>query len=238
MSYANLELLKQNFKDLGCKEVIVKLLAQNQDNEKNQIYMGYSNELLSLFPGKVSFRTPSESRSKSGSVAGKAIVEHRFEFYWIENGKAPALAPKAKIIDYFQYPEMRFSGFLSGCANSPDALRRDSQDGYGRRVLVLGFADDRVYGTVLTDKTSTLVNQVLMAPSWPNHEMFKRLSLPEKDERSIDPGALLGGKCSHCPGSARDALRLAHAAHRELAGILNYSLGIAGLNGPCTLINL
>ena len=86
--------------------------------------MGYSLELLSLIPGKVSFRTPSESKAKPGSKVGKSIVEHALEFYWIEDGKAPAIAPRAKIIDYFQYPEMRFSGFLSGCVNPPDALRR------------------------------------------------------------------------------------------------------------------
>ena len=202
MSYSSVKSLSKSFEDLGCTEVLIKLLAANQDNEKNQIYMGYSLELLSLLPGTVKFRSPSESRSKPGSEVGKAIVEHSFEFYWLEHGCAPALAPKAKIIDYFQYPEMRFSGFLSGCTNPPDALRRDSQDEYGRRVLVLGFTEESVYGTVITDKTSTMVNELLTSPSWPSHEMFKQLVIPEKAEKLINPDQLLSelgaiGSTSH-----------------------------------------
>ena len=191
MSYSTLLSLTKSFEALGCSEVLIKLLAVNQDNEKNQIYMGYSLELLSLIPGKVSFRTPSESKAKPGSKVGKSIVEHSLEFYWIEDGKAPAIAPRAKIIDYFQYPEMRFSGFLSGCVNPPDALRRESQDGYGRRVLILGIADQKVYGTVLTDKTSSLVDEILRSPTWPVHGMFRQLKISSSVEKEINPDQLL-----------------------------------------------
>lgn len=191
MSYASLQSLSKSFESLGCSEILIKLLAVNQDNEKNQIYLGYSLELLSILPGRVSFRTPSESKSKSGSNVGQSIVEHALEFYWIEDGKAPAIAPKAKIIDYFQYPEMRFSGFLSGCENPPDSLRRDSQDGYGRRVLVFGVSDQKVYGTVLTDKSSNLVDEIISSPNWPIHAMFKQLKITNSIEKVINPDQLL-----------------------------------------------
>ena len=59
-----------------------------------------------MFPSKVSFRSPSESRSKSSSAAGKPILEHAFKLYWLSEHSEPALAPNAKIIDYFQYPKM------------------------------------------------------------------------------------------------------------------------------------
>jgi hypothetical protein len=191
VSYTSLQSLTKSFESLGCSEILIKLLAVNQDNEKNQIYLGYSLELLSILPGRVSFRTPSESKSKSASNPGQSLVEHALEFYWIEDGKAPAIAPKAKIIDYFQYPEMRFSGFLSGCENPPDSLRRDSQDGYGRRVLVLGVSDQKVYGTVLTDKSSNLVDEIIRSPHWPIHTMFKHLKIASSIEKVINPDQLL-----------------------------------------------
>ena len=162
MSFSTMAALKTAFSKTNCKEVIVKLLATNQDNEKNQVYFGYSKELLSLFPSKVSFRSPSESRSKSSSAAGKPILEHAFKLYWLSDRAEPALAPNAKIIDYFQYPEMRFSGFLSGCSNPPDALRRDSQDSYGRRVLVMGISEDSVFGTVLTDTDCNFIDELII----------------------------------------------------------------------------
>ena len=46
MSFSTMAALKTAFSKTNCKEVIVKLLATNQDNEKNQVYFGYSKELL------------------------------------------------------------------------------------------------------------------------------------------------------------------------------------------------
>jgi hypothetical protein len=191
MSYTTLKAMIHSFKELGCSHVLTKSLAPNQDNEKNQIYFGYSLELLSLFPAQVSFRTPSESRLKRGSSAGKSIVEHALEFYWLEEGRAPAKAPNAKIIDYFQYPEMRFSGFLSGCVNPPDSLRRDSQDGYGRRILILGIASEKVYGTVLTDKTCNFVDELNNSVSPLTHGVFKQLSVFKSPENHVNPKLLI-----------------------------------------------
>jgi len=191
MSFSTMASLKNAYSKTDCKEVIVKLLATNQDNEKNQVYFGYSKELLSLFPSKVSFRSPSESRSKSGSAAGKPILEHAFKLYWLTENTEPALAPKAKIIDYFQYPEMRFSGFLSGCSNPPDALRRDSQDSYGRRVLVLGISEDSVFGVVLTDRDCNFIDELVSLPRWFNSSMFLQLKLDSNLIQDISPDLLL-----------------------------------------------
>lgn len=191
MSYSTVLALTKSFEKLGCSEVLIKPLAVNQDNEKNQIYLGYNLGFLSLLPSTARFRLPSESKSKPGSNQGKSIVEHAIDFYWIEDGKAPASAPNAKVIDYFQYPEMRFSGFLSSCVNPPDSLRRDKQDEYGRRVLIIGIADQKVYGTVLTDKTSNLVDEILAAPTWKLHEMFKHLKTQSSSDKSINPDKLL-----------------------------------------------
>lgn len=191
MSFSNIASLKSTFSKTNCKEVIVKLLATNQDNEKNQVYLGYSKELLSLFPSKVSFRSSSESQAKSGSEVGKSILEHKFNLYWLSGNNEPALAPNAKIIDYFQYPEMRLSGFLSGCSNPPDALRRDSQDSYGRRVLVMGISDDSVFGVVLTDKDCNFIDELIALPIWLNSKMFRHLKLDSRLNQEINSELLL-----------------------------------------------
>lgn len=191
MSFSTMASLKTAFRNSDCKEVIVKPLATNQDNEKNQIYFGYSRELLSLFPSRVSFRSPSLSRSKSSSDAGKPILEHAFKLYWISEHAEPALAPNAKIIDYFQYPEMRLSGFLSRCSNPPDALRRDSQDSYGRRVLVLGLSEDSVMGTVLTDTDCNFIDELISLPYWLNSKLFLQLKIESSSVKEIDRDLLL-----------------------------------------------
>lgn len=191
MSFPSLESIRETLRNLDCRIAVVKLLAVNQDNEKNQIYLGYNLEFLSQFPGTKNFRTSSQSKSKRSSASGKPIVEHVFDFYWVEHGSPPAFAPNAKVIDYFQYPEMRFSGFLSGCTNPPDALRRDSQDSYGRRVLILGFANRAVYGIVITDTQIQLVNELIDLPQWLDSEMFRRLSLEKESTQEINATLLL-----------------------------------------------
>lgn len=191
MSFSTLQAVKNAFSELGCKEIIVKLLAKNQDNEKNQIYFGYSNELLSIFPSQVRFRTSSESTAKIGSKAGKPILEHSFKFFWISEGHQPSLAPNAKIIDYFQYPEMRFSGFLSGCMNPPDALRRDSQDSYGRRVLLLGVTEECVFGCVVSDIDCNFIDELSLLPKWLDSKIFLQLKIDNKKVQTINPELLL-----------------------------------------------
>lgn len=177
MSTSELKQLKHLFANQGCNEILIKPLALNQDNEKNQIYLGYNHQFFSIIPGKVSFRAASESKSKTSSSAGKSIIENAINLVWIEEGKEPAPAPNSKIIDYFQYPEMRLSGFLSDCKNPPDALRRNRQDVYGRRVLVLGVAGEKVFGTVVTDKECSFIEELLSQPTWPVHNLFRAITL-------------------------------------------------------------
>ena len=171
--------------------MILKPLALSQDNEKNQIYLGHSNSLLALFPGKVQFRSNSSSTSKPGSDTRKMIIEHSFDFFWLRENGQPVKAPYAKIIDYFQYPEMRFSGFLRGCSDAPDALRREKQDEYGQRILVFGFANDRVFGAVVTEKDSQIVPELLRAELFAPKSVFRKLNLGIESAASINPKQLI-----------------------------------------------
>lgn len=125
----------------GVRTAYIKKLSEKQDNEKNQIYFGSQLPgLINLFPARLSFREGSTSTQKRRSKAGQPIIEAKLNFAWLSRSGERFKTPHTKIIDYFQYPEVRMSGFLRDCTNPPDALRRENQRAYGQRVLVLGTA--------------------------------------------------------------------------------------------------
>ena len=143
----------------GVRTAYVKLLSPKQDNDKNQIYLGRGLDgVTNLFPAEIEVRSASESVAKRRSSAGKPKLEARIDFAWLGGNGARYDAPNTRIIDYFQYPEVRMSGFLSGCEDGPPALRRRLQADYGQRILVMGTASDgKVVGLVLTARDDALV---------------------------------------------------------------------------------
>lgn len=193
MEFSNIESLKSAFHNLGCHEVLIKELSEKQDNSKNQIFLGSnSNEFFALMPGTVRFGTGSMSTGKSHSQKGTAKLEKKLEFYWVEDGQAPALAPNTQIIDYFQYPEIRLSGFLSECSLAPDCLRKQNQSQYGRRVLVMGISGERIFATTVTDANSNYGTALLNAPSWNKSAILKVLPTTSSGSTPLlDPALLL-----------------------------------------------
>lgn len=142
----------------GVRTAYVKLLSAQQDNSKNQIYLGGGLDgVTNLFPATIHSRAASESTGKRRSSAGAPKLEARLNFAWLGGNGDRTDAPNTRIIDYFQYPEVRLSGFLKD-SDGPDALRRDAQGQYGRRILVMGTATDgKVVGLVLTERDDPLV---------------------------------------------------------------------------------
>jgi hypothetical protein len=103
------------FRRQGVSTIYVKTLAEKQDNEKNQIVLGQEvAELLTVFPGQLEIRQPSESELKRQSEPGRPITEATLNFHWLDRTGASHIAPQTRLIDYFQYPEARLSGFLQG----------------------------------------------------------------------------------------------------------------------------
>ncbi len=143
----------------GVRTAYVKLLSEKQDNEKNQIYLGGGLDgVTNLFPARIEVRSASESLTKRKSAAGKPKLEAVIDFAWLGGNGVRYDAPGTRIIDYFQYPEVRMSGFLAKCEFAPEALRRRLQAEYGQRILVLGTAaDGKVLGIVLTTRDDDLV---------------------------------------------------------------------------------
>ena len=149
--WLSIEQISETLRRLGAEQVLVKPLALNQDNDKNQIYLGTDDSLLALFPGRLGYRAESTSSKKRHSApgVGKEVLEMNFS--WVLPNGEEERAPEAKLIFYLQYPELRFSGFLKGSPRSPRALRREEQDPFGRRVLLLAIRDEDVLGVVVTD---------------------------------------------------------------------------------------
>jgi hypothetical protein len=160
MSISSLDQLNSLFRTAGVRALYVKRLALKQDNEKNQIVLGTEVAgLATIFPAKLALRAPSQSELKRKSDLGRPITEATLNFFWMDSTGNRFHAPNARLIDYFQYPEARLSGFLQGCAWAPRAIRRDHQSEYGQRVLVIGSTSSgEVVALLLTQKDDALVS--------------------------------------------------------------------------------
>lgn len=189
--FSTLKELASAFRKRGCTKAFLKPLALNQDNEKNQIYFGGASLLTQLMPGSLHLRGVSTSAAKRRSESGSPIIEVDLKFSWVWPVGPAAPAPNAKLIEYSQYPEVRFSGFLKGSPRAPKALRRDEQDAYGRRVLVIGISGDECFGTVVTESCNpALVNELLQLPESSIHSLLRTVDLGA-GESEIDRVQLL-----------------------------------------------
>lgn len=143
----------------GVSAALIKPLAEKQDNEKNQIYI-YSGsgsvleKIGQVLPMRISRRGASRSTSKTRSLDGSPIWEGSIDWNWLSIDGNYKIAPNTKAIFYFQFPEVRLSGFLSACPGAPDALRRIHQPRFGKRILVFGVGyENNVFALVVTEHT-------------------------------------------------------------------------------------
>jgi hypothetical protein len=135
MATPDLSAIRRLFADAGCHRLLAKPLAEN-DNSKNQVYFGPDFVALNLIPNR-------GVRPDGGNKTLKAALD--FEWLDAEGGRHPA--PRAQLVLYPQYPEVRFSGFLLGCRGGPNAVMAPR---LLNRVLFLGLrADGGVLGHVV-----------------------------------------------------------------------------------------
>lgn len=174
---ADLSELRRLLASEGVRTAWVKKLSPKQDNEKNQIYLGGGLDgVTNIFPATIDARSASQSVSKRGAQPGKPKLEARIDFAWLGPDRNRSPAPGTRIIDYFQYPEVRLSGFLVRCADPPDALRRERQALYGQRWLVMGTArDGQVLGIVLTERDDPLASSFPDLPESPQGGVLRPL---------------------------------------------------------------
>jgi hypothetical protein len=141
--------LFDRFRRRGVRRLFVKHLAPN-DNDKNQIYISPSLDgMANLLRGRLSEGSESASSTRAGSSPGRPKMVLHLDWVWITADDREAAAPNTKLIHYFQYPEARLSGFLSGCTDPPDSLRKRQLGRYGRRTLLFGTDGERVFGHVI-----------------------------------------------------------------------------------------
>ena len=134
--FTNIASLLSRFSALGAVTAFCKPLAEN-DNSKQQIYLGGSLEVVQMFPFKT-IETSTES----------STYKAKLDFVWVgENTVESALG--AQLILYPQYPEVRLSGFLRGCKLAPNeqlrpvpANHRRFNNGLDGRVLFFGITNN------------------------------------------------------------------------------------------------
>ena len=111
MELKSFEDVKRLYSTLGCNKLYFKILQKN-DNSKQQVYFGSNFSVLNIF-----------SKLKiSPDLKNKKILKSPLSFSWITESLDLTNAPNAQIIFYPQYPEVRFSGFLKGCKESPSEI--------------------------------------------------------------------------------------------------------------------
>jgi MvaI/BcnI restriction endonuclease family len=172
MSFQSVDQLLTKFKALGAERVFCKHLSEN-DNSKQQIYLGKNFEVLSAFPhGKI--------------VAYPNLNVPNFkaplEFFWV-NSESVERAKGTQLIFYPAYPEVRLSGFLEGCKNAPSAnlrqIPREQRRGVDGRVLIFGTTADRKTFAFLAPESSRIAEE-LIARFKDSHSktLFLELTLP------------------------------------------------------------
>lgn len=128
--------LVDRFSGLGAVKVFFKRLTEN-DNSKQQIYLGGSFEVLSLFPyGEV----------KAYPGLREPNFKADLKLVWV-SPESHEEAPNTQLILYPKYPEVRLSGFLKGCQMAPSPLMqpvpKEKRRGVDGRVLFFGITRDR-----------------------------------------------------------------------------------------------
>lgn len=129
--------LLRMFSEKGGRKFYLKYLAEN-DNSKNQVYFGSNFEVLNVIPFGNLY-----AENKNSNPIFKADVN----FSWLGGDGEEYPAPNTRLILYPQYPEVRFSGFLLGCANPPSSLMAGRIKG---RVLFFSITNEgKVLGHVI-----------------------------------------------------------------------------------------
>lgn len=172
MMFSNEEQLLSRFKDLGAVRVFCKHLAEN-DNSKQQIYLGGNFEVLSFFPYSEITAYP-ELKFPNFKAA--------LDFYWV-NPENVEKAIDAQLILYPAYPEVRLSGFLKGCKTAPSEylqqIPKNQRRGIDGRVLVFGTTSDHRTLACLAPAGSPLAQELLARfTDQPPEGLFLELTLP------------------------------------------------------------
>lgn len=155
--FTDISSLQKRFTELGGVTFFGKPLAEN-DNSKQQIYLGGSFDVLQIFPF---YHIEATEKGKNSTYKAK------LDFLWVDEHQTER-ATGAQLILYPQYPEVRLSGFLRGCKNAPSELMRPVQaserkfnNGADGRVLFFAVTKSRETLAYLAPANSSLSNEFM-----------------------------------------------------------------------------
>jgi hypothetical protein len=144
--------------NLGVTRAFFKPLSEN-DNSKNQIYLGNSFGILQQIPfGEITEHPDNKNPNYKAGI----------NLWWINDSGNVSHAPHAQLILYTRYPEVRLSGFLKNCPTAPgkymkppkkeERQKNNAKDG---RILVLGICFDNKIYCYLAPKDSALAVSII-----------------------------------------------------------------------------
>jgi len=162
----NLTNLKKIFADHGCQKLFVKRLSPN-DNSKNQVYLGGSFGILNIFP-------LSTITNESAGDWKRERFKATLNFSWVDSDGLLFPAPNAQLVLYPKYPEVRFSGFLSGCQKPPSELMSVR---LADRLLFFGVSNNGVIIGFVTAPDSEISNEFNSIISDDELGVFKVINL-------------------------------------------------------------
>jgi len=176
--------LMKRFAEFGAIRVFCKPLAEN-DNSKQQIYLGSSLEVVQMFPFQ-----EIEATEKGKDSTYKA----KLDFHWIGKDFSER-ATGAQLILYPQYPEVRLSGFLRGCTNAPNEYLRPIpkesrlfNNGPDGRILFFGITRNSETLAYLANAGSAVANEFRHKHAqgqYPQENVFFNMPLLGRDSKTI-----------------------------------------------------
>jgi hypothetical protein len=169
----------------GVQRLYAKVLAAN-DNSKNQPYFGGDFTVLNILP------TCQPVASSTGTHASP-IFKASLNFGWLSETGHVCPAPHAKLILYPQYPEVRFSGYLLGCAEGPS--REMGETRVPNRVLFLGVSNDRRIVGYAAAPDSAVARGLSTCAGLDPIGVFVRVPIAVRDNAESDRAALLEQLC-------------------------------------------
>lgn len=176
------ETLLTMMKDRGVERLFFKCLAEN-DNSKNQIYLGGDLSVINVLPSGQLAESRSSSRKRGAS--GRQIVKAPLKLYWLDNEGALHEAPNTKLILYPQFPEARMSGFLQRSSINLGSWFNPGKDGRAPgRVLFLGVAADGCIYAYLALPNSTVARHFAALNDLPRFGALSEVPLDCDDGRS------------------------------------------------------
>lgn len=156
----SLENLTNEFRRLGVDRIVYKLLSPN-DNSKNQPYLAGHFTDIGYIPTRELVASPTSSTKTSDPKRQVKFIAG-LNLSWLSPEGVAYSAPKAKLIYYPQFPEVRFSGFLQGCSIDMggwmDPARKGRAEG---RVLFLGLHQNGSIFAYLATPHSRIAKEVL-----------------------------------------------------------------------------